>query len=122
MLNWLVAKARKCSFHLRPRDAGVDENLAIGSCKHGNIAAGSLKDANVTAQFGNVDLRGRGSVPNNGDGTGYLCLRIHDYDWMKASSSALMTSACVVIMPCGKSLYVLSVPFLRSLAESGPAA
>src|SRR5262245_13156192 len=122
MLNWLVAKTRKCIFHLRARDAGIDENLAIGTGKHGNISAGTFEHADVAAQFRNIYLRGRSSVANNRNWTAYFCLRIHDYDLMNASSSALMTSACVVIMPCGKSLYVFSVPFLRSLAESGPAA
>jgi len=37
-----------------------------------------------------------------------------------ASRSALIVSACVVGMPCGEFLYVLSVPFLRSFADNGP--
>jgi len=39
-----------------------------------------------------------------------------NYDRMKASRSALITSAFVVHMPCGKPGYTLSVPFLSSLA------
>ena len=39
-----------------------------------------------------------------------------------ASRSALIFSACVVGMPCGKSLYVIRVPFFNSFADSGPAA
>src|SRR5476649_1003541 len=35
-----------------------------------------------------------------------MCLR---YPFRKASRSALIVSACVVGMPCGKSLYVFSV-------------
>jgi len=38
----------------------------------------------------------------------------------KASRSALIVSACVVGMPWGKPLYVLSVPFCTSLADRGP--
>ena len=41
-------------------------------------------------------------------------------DWMKASRSALMTSACVVGMPCGKPAYVFSVPFWTSWTARGP--
>src|SRR5213593_4376131 len=37
---------------------------------------------------------------------------------MKARSSGLTTSACVVHMPCGKPWWTLRVPFLRSFAES----
>ena len=40
----------------------------------------------------------------------------------KANRSALILSACVVGMPCGKSLYVIRVPFFNSFADSGPAA
>src|SRR5579862_7766315 len=39
-----------------------------------------------------------------------------------ASRSALILSACVVGMPCGKSLYVISVPFFSNFAAFGPAA
>jgi hypothetical protein len=39
-----------------------------------------------------------------------------NYDRMKASRSALITSSFVVHMPCGKPGYTLSVPFLSSLA------
>jgi hypothetical protein len=41
-------------------------------------------------------------------------------DCTKASRSALMVSASVVGMPCGNPLYVFSVPFCRSRADSGP--
>ena len=41
-------------------------------------------------------------------------------DWMKASRSALIVSAWVVGMPCGKPWYVFSVPFRTSFADSGP--
>ena len=41
-------------------------------------------------------------------------------DRMKSSRSALIVSACVVGMPCGKPWYVFSVPFGRSFADSGP--
>ena len=41
-------------------------------------------------------------------------------DRMKSRRSALMVSACVVGMPCGKPWYVFSVPFGRSFADSGP--
>jgi len=41
---------------------------------------------------------------------------------MNASRSALMVLASVVHIPCGKPLYVLSVPFFTSLADSGPAS
>jgi hypothetical protein len=37
-----------------------------------------------------------------------------------ASRSGLIVSACVVGMPCGKPLYVFSVPFCTSSADSGP--
>jgi hypothetical protein len=40
----------------------------------------------------------------------------------KARRSELIVSACVVIMPCGRPLYVFSVPFFKSFADSGPAA
>jgi hypothetical protein len=43
-------------------------------------------------------------------------------DCRKASRSALIVSACVVGMPCGNPVYVFSVPFCRSFADSGPAA
>src|ERR1700722_12024487 len=45
-----------------------------------------------------------------------------DYPLMKARRSALMVGASVVGMPCGKPLYVFSVPFFRSFADSGPDA
>jgi len=38
---------------------------------------------------------------------------------MKASRSALVTSACVVGIPCGKPGYVLSVPSATSSAARG---
>jgi hypothetical protein len=41
-------------------------------------------------------------------------------DCTKASRSGLIVSACVVGMPCGKPLYVFSVPFCTSSADSGP--
>ena len=41
-------------------------------------------------------------------------------DWMKASRSALIVSAWVVGMPCGKPWYVFRVPFRTSFADSGP--
>ena len=41
-------------------------------------------------------------------------------DWMKASRSALIVSAWVVGMPCGKPWYVFSVLFRRSFADNGP--
>jgi hypothetical protein len=41
-------------------------------------------------------------------------------DCRKASRSALIVSACVVGQPCGNPLYVFSVPFCRSSADSGP--
>ena len=37
---------------------------------------------------------------------------------MKARSSGLTTSACVVHMPCGNPWWTLSVPFLSSFEES----
>jgi hypothetical protein len=40
----------------------------------------------------------------------------------KASRSALIVSACVVGIPCGKSLYVLRTPFFSSFADKGPAS
>ena len=40
-------------------------------------------------------------------------------DWMNASRSALMVSAWVVGMPCGKPAYVFRVALLRSCADSG---
>jgi hypothetical protein len=43
-------------------------------------------------------------------------------DSRKASRSALIVSASVVGMPCGKPVYVFSVPFCRSSADSGPAS
>jgi NmrA-like family len=41
-------------------------------------------------------------------------------DCMKASRSALIVWASVVGMPCGNPLYVFSVPFCTSRADSGP--
>jgi hypothetical protein len=41
-------------------------------------------------------------------------------DCKKASRSALIVSAWVVGMPCGNPLYVFSVPFCTSRADSGP--
>jgi hypothetical protein len=41
-------------------------------------------------------------------------------DCMNVSRSALIVSAWVVGMPCGKPLYVFSVPFCTSSADSGP--
>jgi hypothetical protein len=47
----------------------------------------------------------------------------YPYDcFRKASRSALIVSACVVGMPCGKPLYVFSVPFFSSFADNGPAS
>ena len=67
-----------------------------------------------------VQTKRTGSQTRNCEGSSLR--KTHCQLLMNASKSALMTSACVVIIPCGKSLYVFSVPFLRSLAESGPAA
>lgn len=39
---------------------------------------------------------------------------------MNASRSALIVSALDVGMPCGKPLYVFSVPFLASFADRRP--
>jgi putative transposase len=41
-------------------------------------------------------------------------------DCTKASRSALIVSAWVVGIPCGNPLYVFSVPFCTSRADSGP--
>ena len=41
------------------------------------------------------------------------------YALMNASRSALIVAASVVGMPCGKPLYVFSVPFFNSFADSG---
>jgi hypothetical protein len=41
-------------------------------------------------------------------------------DCRNASRSALIVSASVVGQPCGNPLYVFSVPFCRSSADSGP--
>ena len=41
-------------------------------------------------------------------------------DCRKASRSALIVSAWVVGIPCGNPLYVFSVPFCTSWADSGP--
>lgn len=41
-------------------------------------------------------------------------------DRMNSSRSALILSACVVGIPCGKPAYVFSVPFGSNSADSGP--
>ncbi|MGH3298350.1 MAG: hypothetical protein ACRDP7_41820 [Trebonia sp.] len=43
-----------------------------------------------------------------------------DQDWINASKSLLIVSACVVGIPCGKPVYVFSVPFCTSLTVRGP--
>jgi hypothetical protein len=43
-----------------------------------------------------------------------------DQDWMNASRSLLMVSACVVGIPWGKPGYVFSVPFCTSWTARGP--
>jgi hypothetical protein len=55
-------------------------------------------------------------LPNDQDGKAPLVWR---YDLKKARRSGLIVSACVVGMPWGKPLYVLSVPFFKSFAERG---
>lgn len=44
----------------------------------------------------------------------------NDQDWINASKSLLIVSACVVGIPCGKPAYVFSVPFFTSLTARGP--
>ena len=51
-----------------------------------------------------------------------LNLRSPRQDCSQASRSALMVSAWVVGMPCGKPAYVLRVLFCSSCADSGPAS
>ena len=41
-------------------------------------------------------------------------------EFNQASRSALIVAAWVVGMPCGNPLYVFSVPFCTSFADSGP--
>ena len=41
-------------------------------------------------------------------------------EFNQASRSALIVAAWVVGMPCGNPLYVFSVPFRTSFADSGP--
>jgi hypothetical protein len=43
-----------------------------------------------------------------------------DQDWINASKSLLIVSACVVGIPCGKPGYVFSVPFFTSSTARGP--
>jgi hypothetical protein len=46
--------------------------------------------------------------------------RPRPYSLRNVSRSALMVSASVVGMPCGKPLYVFKVLFLSNFADSGP--
>ena len=46
----------------------------------------------------------------------------HSYPFRNFSNAALTVSACVVGMPCGKSLYVISVPCFSSFADERPGS
>jgi hypothetical protein len=58
------------------------------------------------------ECQGAEPQPTPGRGIGQDCT--------KASRSALIVSAWVVGIPCGNPLYVFSVPFCTSRADSGP--
>ena len=51
---------------------------------------------------------------------GPFCSHHNDQDWINASKSLLIVSACVVSIPCGKPAYVFSVPFCTSSTARGP--
>src|SRR4030095_14422224 len=134
VLNRIGANTCQCFVNSRSRriNTSIDEKFPIAAGEHGNISTRTFKNADVAAQLRNGNLRAGSRVSNGndrtfggGDGT-WICF--HGYIpfsnqlLMNASRSLLMISAWVVIMPCGESLYVFSVLFLSSFADSGPAA
>src|SRR3984893_6277080 len=51
----------------RYADAGIDEDLAIHSRQHGDVAAGALEHADIVSQLVSLDGRYRGAVLDQAD-------------------------------------------------------
>ena len=103
MLNWIIAKTHKCLLHSRARDSGVDKHFAIAAGEHSYVSTRTFKNANVTAKLVDGDLRASSGIADLNNRTFCNpCGSSHvTYFLRNASKSALMTEACVVIMPCG---------------------
>ena len=81
---------------------------SLKTMRTGDAADAGYRQSNIAAST----LNGAAEYPDNQ----------YPQPLRNANRSALIFSACVVGIPCGKSLYVIRVPFFNSFADKGPAA
>jgi hypothetical protein len=94
-------------------------NVTIGS-RHGAVACLSRKQNSVPEWGRQLSKAERsGLFLPSAFSHSYAAVLAATPERRKASKSLFIVSAFVVGMPCGKFLYVFSVPFFTSLADNG---